>query len=341
MLAYRAVRPLLFGLNAERAHDLTIAGLARLPESAAWLIRRFTTVEEPCLAQRLWGLDFPNPIGVAAGLDKNGVAIDGLAAFGCGHLEIGTVTGLAQPGNPQPRLFRLVADEAVINRMGFNNHGAAAVAARLSARYDPARQGTRRPPCVLGINLGKSKVIDLEHALDDYRASVAALGALADYVVVNVSSPNTPGLRDLQDEARLRPLLSGVRAALDAVAPGTPLLVKIAPDLSAAGIDAAVDAALASGCDGLIATNTTIGRSGLDTPAAKVAEFGAGGLSGRPLQTRATAVLAQVARRVRAGGRTLPLIGVGGVDSVASAWAKIGAGANLVQVYSALIYHGP
>jgi len=253
-------------------------------------------------------------------------------------VEIGTVTGQAQPGNPKPRLFRLVPDEAVINRMGFNNHGAAKVAARLAARY-----ATRRPACVLGINLGKSKVVDLGEALSDYEVSLRALGALADYVVINVSSPNTPGLRDLQGEAHLRPLLNGVRTTLDSVALGKPLLLKIAPDLSDAGIDAAVDVALETGCNGLIATNTTITRQGLTTTAQCVDNIGAGGLSGAPLRQRSTAVLARVARRMLAAPthKQIPIIGVGGVDSAEAAWEKLSHGATLVQVYSAMVYHGP
>jgi dihydroorotate dehydrogenase len=337
MTAYTTLlKPLLFRLDPELAHNLIISMLQHA--SPPTLLRRLYGYRHPLLAQRVWGRDFVSPIGLAAGLDKNGVAIDALAACGFSHVEIGTVTGQAQPGNPQPRLFRLPDDYAVINRMGFNNHGAAAVAARLSARYQK-----RRPDCVLGINLGKSKVVDLGAALSDYEISVRALGALADYVVVNVSSPNTPGLRDLQGEAHLRPLLAGVRAALDAVAPGKPLLLKIAPDLSDDGIDAAVDVALGTGCNGLIATNTTITRGGLRTPMVLVDAMGAGGLSGAPLRLRSTAVLARVARRVLAQppAQRVPVIGVGGVDSAQAAWEKLGHGATLVQIYSAMIYHGP
>jgi dihydroorotate dehydrogenase len=337
MDAYTSLlKPLLFRLDPELAHNLILDGMRWAAPPA--LLRRLYGYRHPSLACRAWGLDFTSPIGLAAGLDKNAVAIDALAACGFSHVEIGTVTGQAQPGNPAPRLFRLVDDQAVINRMGFNNHGAAVVSARLAARY-----AGRRPGCVLGINLGKSKVVDLAAALSDYEISVRALGALADYVVVNVSSPNTPGLRDLQGEAHLRPLLAGVRAALDAVAPGRPLLLKIAPDLSDAGIDAAVDVALETGCNGLIATNTTITRSGLATPAVRIDAIGVGGLSGAPLRQRSTAVLARVARRVLRGpaSQRVPVIGVGGVDSAEAAWEKLGHGATLVQVYSALIYHGP
>lgn len=336
MDAYSLLKPVLFRLDAEVAHNLVIAGMQHAAPPA--LLRGLYGFGDVRLNCRVWNLDFTSPIGLAAGLDKNGVAIDALAACGFSHVEIGTVTGQGQSGNPKPRLFRLLADHAVINRMGFNNRGAAAVAAQLSARY-----ATRRPACVLGINLGKSKVVDLGAALSDYEISVRALGALADYVVVNVSSPNTPGLRDLQGEAHLRPLLAGVRAALDAVAPGKPLLLKIAPDLSDEGIDAAVDVALETGCNGLIATNTTITRGGLRTSPVRVDGIGAGGLSGAPLRARATAVLARVARRVLAqpAARRVPVIGVGGVDSADAAWEKLSHGATLVQVYSAMVYHGP
>lgn len=337
MDAYTALlKPLLFRLDPELAHNLLMESLQHV--APAGLLHGLYGYRHPSLSQRVWGQEFVSPIGLAAGLDKNGVAIDALAACGFSHVEIGTVTGQGQPGNPKPRLFRLVEDRAVINRMGFNNQGAAAVAARLSERY-----ATRRPRCVLGINLGKSKVVDLGAALSDYEVSVRALGALADYVVVNVSSPNTPGLRDLQGEAFLRPLLAGVRSTLDAVAPGKPLLLKIAPDLSDEGIDAAVDVALETGCNGMIATNTTITRSGLRTPALRVDGIGAGGLSGAPLRVRSTAVLARVARRVLAQPpvRRVPVIGVGGVDSAEAAWEKLSHGATLVQVYSALVYHGP
>lgn len=335
--AYRLLlKPLLFRLDPERAHEWTIAGartFVRGPLRALTAARHRVT--DPRLAQRLCGLDFANPVGLAAGLDKNGVAIDAFAAYGFSHVEIGTVTGRAQPGNDRPRLFRLPADHAVINRMGFNNRGADEVAARLSKRY-----ARRRPRCVLGINLGKSKVVDLGAALDDYRASVVRLAPIADYVVVNVSSPNTPGLRDLQAESALRPLLAGVRAAVDAACPGAhrPLMLKIAPDLSDDGIDAAVDVALETGCDALIATNTTIGRAGLATPAERITACGAGGLSGAPVRARSTAVVARVARRL--AGR-MPVIGVGGVDSADAAWEKIRHGASLVQVYTGLIYQGP
>lgn len=328
------IRASLFTLAPETAHHVTLQAMRwGMPSLVRAAMASLTRVDHPGLAQTLWNIPFANPVGLAAGMDKEGECIEQFGALGFSHVEIGTVTGQAQPGNPRPRLFRLIDDQAVINRMGFNNSGAVAVAARLRHAY-----ATRRPGCVLGINLGKTKVVALDDALADYEVSVRALGPLADYVVVNVSSPNTPGLRDLQGEAFLRPLLTGVRAALDAVAPGKALLLKIAPDLADDGIDAAVDVALETNCNGIICTNTTITRDGLVADAAKVAAIGAGGLSGAPLQVRSTAVLARVAKRVQ---RRVPIIGVGGVDSAEAAWEKIVHGASLVQVYTALIYHGP
>jgi dihydroorotate dehydrogenase len=330
---YRAlIRPAVFAMSAEKAHDMAMHSLA-LASRFPGVCRRLRGARLPDARLRttVFGREFASPIGLAAGLDKEAVGIEALAACGFSHIEVGTITGRAQPGNPKPRLFRLKGDEA------FNNSGGAAVAAALARTYDPVG-GVRRPPAILGINLGKSKVVDNAEALADYRVSVNALAGLADYLVVNVSSPNTPGLRDLQSEAALRPLLTGIRAAVDAVAPGRPLLLKIAPDLSEAGIDAAVDVALEAGCNGLIATNTTITRDGLSHPADQVAAIGAGGLSGKVLRARATAVLARVARRT--AGR-VPVIGVGGVDSADAAWEKLVHGASLVQLYSAMIYHGP
>ncbi|MBA3686428.1 MAG: quinone-dependent dihydroorotate dehydrogenase, partial [Planctomycetes bacterium] len=239
MGAYTALlRPLLFAFDAERAHHLGMLGARSLLAAPplSWLARGIYGVSDPRLRCRLWDVEFANPVGVAAGLDKNAVAIDGLANLGFSHVEVGTVTGRAQPGNDRPRLFRLKADRAVINRMGFNNQGAAEVGARLARRY-----AGRRPRCVLGVNIGKSKVVDLSAALADHEISVRALAPAADYLVVNVSSPNTPGLRDLQAESALRPLLAGVRACLDATCPAAsgrlpgssgrrkPLLLKLAP----------------------------------------------------------------------------------------------------------------
>lgn len=276
------------------------------------------------------GLTFPNVLGLAAGFDKNAVGIDGLGALGFGHVEIGTVTGEAQPGNPQPRLFRLPDDRAVVNRMGFNNDGAEMVAARLAAR---AWGRSERGP-VLGVNIGKSKVVPEDEAVRDYEKSARLLAPYADYLVVNVSSPNTPGLRNLQAVEKLEPILTAVQR----LAEGTPLLVKIAPDLADDDVLAVADLALSIGLDGIIATNTTISREGLRTPSARVEEIGAGGLSGRPLTERSGEVLRLLRGRV---GPDLCLIGVGGITTVADAQARLDAGATLLQGYTAFIYEGP
>jgi dihydroorotate dehydrogenase len=273
------------------------------------------------------GLTFPNVLGLAAGFDKNAIGIDGLGALGFGHVEVGTVTGEPQPGNPKPRLFRLPDDRAVVNRMGFNNDGAEVVAARLKARG-------RRPAPLLGVNIGKSKVVPEDEAVRDYEKSARLLAPYADYLVVNVSSPNTPGLRNLQAVEKLEPILTAVRA----VAGGVPLLVKIAPDLADVDVLGVADLALSVGLDGIIATNTTISREGLSTPDARVEEIGAGGLSGRPLTDRSLDVLRLLRDRV---GPDLTLIGVGGISTVEDARARLDAGATLLQGYTAFIYEGP
>jgi dihydroorotate dehydrogenase len=281
------------------------------------------------------GLTFPHVLGLAAGFDKNAIGIDALGALGFGHVEIGTVTGEAQPGNPTPRLFRLPDDRAVVNRMGFNNDGAEVVAARLRARSLRASRHHRADaPAILGINIGKSKVVPEDEAVRDYEKSARLLVPHADYLVVNVSSPNTPGLRNLQAVEKLEPILTAVQSIAD----GVPLLVKIAPDLSDDDVLAVADLALAIGLDGIIATNTTISRDGLRTPAAKVEEIGAGGLSGRPLTERSLEVLRLLRDRV---GPNLTLIGVGGITTVEDARARLDAGATLLQGYTAFVYEGP
>ncbi len=314
--------PVLRALSPERAHDLTL-----------WALRRGLApverlADDPRLAVELWGLHFANPVGLAAGFDKNAAAVGPLFGLGFGFVEIGSVTPRPQAGNPRPRVFRLPEDRAVINRLGFNNAGLEAVEQRLK------HWRARGPGGPLGVNLGKNR--DTADALGDYVAGARRLGPLADYLVVNVSSPNTPGLRALQGRAELERLIAGVRAALqDVVERPPPLLVKIAPDLTEA--DKADIAAVAreQGLDGLIVSNTTIARpAGLRG----AARGEAGGLSGRPLFAPSTALLGEI--RVLTGGR-VPLIGVGGVASGADAYAKIRAGAALVQLYSALIYEGP
>ncbi len=284
------------------------------------------------------GIRFPHVLGLAAGFDKNAVGIDALAGLGFGHVEIGTVTGEPQPGNPTPRLFRLTADRAIVNRMGFNNDGAEAVSRRLAARSASGKASD----VVLGVNIGKTKVVAEEDAIADYEKSTRLLAPHADYLVVNVSSPNTPGLRDLQAVEKLQPLLEAVRRKADEVTAArssrVPLLVKIAPDLSDEDVLAVADMALAIGLDGIIATNTTISREGLNSDPVKVAEIGAGGLSGRPLTQRSVEVMRMLRGRV---GADLTLIGVGGVTTPEDARARLDAGADLLQGYTAFIYEGP
>jgi dihydroorotate dehydrogenase len=343
-------------LPAEAAHRAGF-GLIQLVAGvpgAAWLLRRWLGPRDPALRVRALGLEFPGPLGLAAGFDKDARGTRGLAALGFGFVEVGTVTARAQPGNERPRMFRLTADRALVNRMGFNNAGAAAAAARLrGARLQGARLrgarllgarllGAGRGP-VVGVNIGKTRVVPDEEAAADYAASARAVAGVADYVVVNVSSPNTPGLRDLQAADRLRPVLVAVRSALDAAGGGrpkgrVPLLVKIAPDLADADVDAVADLAVELGLDGIIATNTTVARDGLVSPPSQVAAAGAGGLSGPPLRARALAVLVRL--RARAGDR-LVLVAAGGIETPEDAWERLQAGATLVQAYTGFIYGGP
>ena len=281
-------------------------------------------------AVKAFGLEFAGPFGLAAGFDKNAIMIRALGDLGFSHIEIGTVTALAQPGNPKPRLFRLTADRALINRMGFNNQGAEAVADRLG--HLRAKYGEKLP--IIGVNIGKSKVVELENAVDDYRTSARLLAPFADYLAVNVSSPNTPNLRDLQNVEALRPILKAViEESL-----GLPVLVKIAPDLADDDITAVADLALELGLAGVIATNTTISRSGLKTSAAKVQSIGAGGLSGAPLKARSLEVLALLAKRLE---NKAAIISVGGIETSAEAQERLDAGATLVQGYTGFIYEGP
>ena len=338
-------------LPAEAAHRAGF-GLIRLVAGvpgAAWLLRRWLGPRDPALRVRALGLEFPGPLGLAAGFDKDARGTRGLAALGFGFVEVGTVTARAQPGNERPRMFRLTADRALVNRMGFNNAGAAAAAARLrgarlrGARLRRARLlGAGRGP-VVGVNIGKTRVVPDEEAAADYAASARAVAGVADYVVVNVGSPNTPGLRDLQAADRLRPVLVAVRSALDAAGGGrpkgrVPLLVKIAPDLADADVDAVADLAVELGLDGIIATNTTVSRDGLVSPPSQVAAAGAGGLSGPPLRARALAVLVRL--RARAGDQ-LVLVAAGGIETPEDAWERLQAGATLVQAYTGFIYGGP
>jgi dihydroorotate dehydrogenase len=331
---YRLLFPLVVRfVPAETAHRVGF-GLIRLVGAVPLLralLRRWLGPRDPVLRVRALGMELAGPLGLAAGFDKDGEGAAALGALGFGFVEVGTVTAQAQPGNPLPRLFRLPADRALLNRMGFNNHGAIAAAARLRGA-----QGSRAAGVPVGVNIGKTKIVPQTGAVADYESSATALARVADYLVVNVSSPNTPGLRDLQAVASLRPLLTGVRAALDRA--GTrrvPLLVKIAPDLSDLDIDAVADLALELSLDGIIATNTTISRDGLRTP--RVEALGAGGVSGAPLKDRSLAVLSRL--RARVGDEVL-LVAVGGIETAEDAWARIRAGATLVQGYTGFVYGG-
>ncbi len=317
---------------AELAHRLAFVALRLIvvvPGLAA-LLGRWLRPRAPELEVRALGLVFPSPVGLAAGFDKDAEAYEALAALGFGHVEVGTVTASAQPGNPRPRLFRLPADHALVNRMGFNNHGALVAAERL--------RGPRS--IVVGVNIGKTKIVPAEQATEDYVASARELARLADYFVVNVSSPNTPGLRQLQSVEKLRPLLTEVRRTLDAESSErrVPLLVKIAPDMSDEELDAIVELALELALDGLILCNTTVSRNGLVSSPARVAACGDGGLSGRPLKERSLAMLRRVRARV---GTRLTLISVGGVETAEDVWERLAAGASLVQLYTGFVYGGP
>lgn len=326
------------GMGAERAHHIGFS-MVRLAErcGAGAVLRRMTAPAGPVTVM---GLDFPSPFGLAAGFDKEGNGTTALTELGFGHIEVGTITGQGQPGNPQPRLFRLVEDKAIINRMGFNNPGAEPVAPRLAAsqeRLAKRYRGATRP--LVGVNIGKTKAVELADAIEDYRLSTRTLAPHADYLVVNVSSPNTPGLRLLQDVESLRPLLSAVREEADrATTRRVPLAVKIAPDLASEDIDAVAALAIELGLDGVVATNTTISREGLRTPAAEVEALGAGGLSGAPLKERSLEVL----RRLRAQlPDSIAIIGVGGVTTPRDVIECLDAGADLVQGYTAFLYEGP
>jgi dihydroorotate dehydrogenase len=318
----------LVHVDAEQAHRAAFAAL----RAARPVVGRLPLA--PYRPVRAMGLTFPGPLGLAAGFDKNAEGIDALAALGFSFVEIGTVTGEAQPGNPRPRLFRLPEDRAVVNRMGFNNDGAEVVARRLEARR---RRGVPRP-VVVGVNIGKTKLVPEEDAAADYEKSTRLLAPYADYLVVNVSSPNTPGLRDLQAVEKLEPLLGAVRRQADAVTQArVPLLVKIAPDLSDDDVLAVADLATSIGLDGVVATNTTVSRDGLSADPVAVERVGAGGLSGAPLKERSLEVL----RLLR--GRLDPdttVIAVGGISTAADVRERLAAGADLVQGYTAFVYEG-
>lgn len=325
---YELIKPWLFRQDPEGIHERVMLLLAWLGQRgpSLELIRQLFSLRDPRLEVSAFGLRFPNPIGLAAGFDKNAVAVRTWAALGFGHVEIGSVTALPQPGNLRPRLFRLPQDQALINRMGFNNEGAQAVAARLAR----LQETFGRPPVPLGINLGKSRVTPLEEAPQDYLQSLSRLWPYGDYFAINVSSPNTPGLRALQDKDRLEELLA---ALVGFVQGQKPLLLKIAPDLTWEQIDEILALVEQYRLSGLIATNTTTARSGLQTPIDEV-----GGLSGKPLRARSLEVLKYLHAQLQ--GR-LPIVSVGGIFSAEDVWERLSNGATLVQVYTGLVYEGP
>lgn len=327
MSAYRLARPLLFRMDAERAHDL---GLRAIEIAYRLGLNALLATRPPALPVRVFGIDFPNPVGLAAGLDKNAAHIDALGALGFGFLEVGTITPRPQPGNPRPRMFRLPDRMAVINRLGFNNHGVDALVRNIEcSRF----QG------VLGINIGRNKDTPNERAADDYLLCLERVYPLASYITVNISSPNTAGLRELQEEAMLARFIGTLHGARERLAARhrahKPMLLKIAPDLSPADMDGIAEVLLQGGIDGLICTNTTVDRHAI---AGHPLAHEEGGLSGRPLLARANVVLQGMRERL---GTRLPIIGVGGICEGADAAAKFAAGASLVQFYSGMIYRGP
>lgn len=333
-------------MNAERAHGVgfgAIRAADKIPVARNQLRRH--AIRKSHARVRTLGLDFPSVFGLAAGFDKNAVGIRALASLGFGHIEVGTVTARAQPGNARPRLFRLPADRAVVNRMGFNNVGAVEVARNLADARTRLSEYPRASRPIIGVNIGKTKDVPLSDAVEDYTASTTVLAPLADYLVINVSSPNTPGLRDLQAVDTLRPLIDAVRRTATEAAPNprsglghVPLLVKIAPDLADDDVLDIADLALETGVDGIIATNTTTGRDGLASDPDDVADAGGGGLSGEPLKARSLELLRLLRSRV---GERLTLVSVGGVTDAADVQQRLSAGATLVQGYTGFLYEGP
>ncbi len=330
MMYSSLIRPLLFQLSAERAHNLALRGLQFASQSGITTAAlRAAVGSVPDAPVQAMGLTFRHPLGLAAGMDKNAVALRAWEALGFSHLEIGTVTPRPQPGNPKPRMFRLPEDQALINRMGFNNGGAEAAAQRIKA--------SKHRNLVVGGNIGRNKTTANEQAVDDYLAALNAVYAVVDYIAVNVSSPNTPGLRDLQSEASMRALLEAVANEAKRLG-GKPVAVKIDPDSSKEHVQRTAALAVECGLNGIIATNTTVGRGGLRTPQSRIDAIGAGGLSGAPLTRRSTEVVEWVREAV---GSSASVIGVGGVRTAQDVQDKLSAGADLVQVYSGLVYEGP
>lgn len=323
------IRPFLFLLPAETAHDFTMlsAHLCRGPLKT--MVRRLFHFEDPRLRQQVLGMDFANPVGLAAGLDKYAKGLHFWPLLGVGHVEVGGVTPEPQPGNPKPRVFRLKKDRAIINRFGFNNDGVEALARKL------ARRPTQVP---VGVNITKNEWTSNEEALKDYLICLERLHEHVDFVVVNVSCPNSTDVDKLQEKEPLMQLLKGLKERRDALCPNKPLLVKIGPDVTDDQIEGIVEVVEHLGIDGIIATNTSMGRSGLSTPKEEVDEIGRGGLSGPPITDLSTEVIRRLARRTQG---KIPIIGVGGIDSAETAYQKIRAGASLVQLYTGMVYEGP
>lgn len=332
------VRPSLFSYESERIHDATLAGLAWLSQSRLGLDLLASFYEAPRLPVRAFGLEFPNPLGLAAGMDKQAAAVPAWEAMGFGFCELGGVTAHAQPGNPAPRMFRAVSDGALVNRMGFNNPGATALAKKL-AHWRASGLWPKHP---VGINLGKSKITPLEDAAEDYRQSLSLLWAHADFFVVNVSSPNTPNLRQLQDRSALDQIMATAQSENERQAGASgrmkPILVKVAPDLTFTALDEVLDVAQKHALAGIVATNTTIERPATSDEYCQKAYAETGGLSGAPLRGRSTEIIRHIHQQT--AGR-LPIIGVGGIFTADDAREKLDAGATLVQVYTALVYKGP
>ncbi len=326
------LRPILFLLSPEKAHHFTLLLLKitlKIPIISS-LFKNYYQIKNKKLERELWGINFPNPVGLAAGFDKDGKHFEAMSSLGFGFIEIGTVTPIAQEGNPQPRLFRLADDQALINRMGFNNEGLEAMKNRIANR--------KNKNIIIGANIGKNKVTPNANAKDDYEKCFEALFDLVDYFVVNISSPNTPGLRELQDKKPLSELLTHLQTLNQEKPKPKPILLKIAPDLTDTQLDDIIEIVQATKLDGIIATNTTIDRSNLNTKKEKIEKIGNGGLSGQPLKQRSTEVIRYINKKTQG---QIVIIGVGGIYNPQDAIEKINAGATLVQLYSGLIYKGP
>lgn len=328
---YQLLLKLLFTIDPERVHYLVMDSLKRFYNIAPlrWALKRKYKVNSSNLEKELWGIKFPNPVGLAAGFDKDARYTDALSCLGFGFIEIGTVTPRPQPGNPKPRLFRLPQDKAIINRMGFNNGGSSAAAERLKHRKEKI---------IIGGNIGKNKDTPNEQAFNDYELAFKDLYDVVDYFVVNVSSPNTPGLRALQDKEPLMEILNKLQTINQSLRKPKPLLLKIAPDLTDSQLDDIVDIVQSTKIQGLVATNTTISRADLISPKSQVEAIGAGGVSGQPVRSRATEVIKYINKK---SNGSIPIIAVGGIFTAKDAQEKLDAGASLVQVYTGFIYEGP